>query len=200
MNDIFLSAPFASLVMAHSDERPALLCVTSCLSGCLQSQITFWHSGLLSQTPRSLRLRASGGSNDKASLTISRQEQGGERGKLNCQREKRREEECRRKGWGGEGALTQSCKMESVIISSFGVHQTLPSLSNTTPLTFLSLSLNLSHSSSCFHLSYFHSSQHSLFLLQCIQWLYMGYGDMIVHFQIKHAVAINSIILINCSE
>lgn len=142
MNDIFLSAPFALLVMAHSDECPALLCVTPCLSGCLLSQITFWHSGLLSQTPRSLRLRASGGSNDKASLTISRQEQGGERGKLNCQREKRREEECRRKGWGGEGALTQSRKMESVIISSFGAHQTLPSLSNTTPLTFLSLSLS----------------------------------------------------------
>ena len=37
-----------------------------------------------------------GGPNDKASLTISRQEQGGERGKLNCQREKRREEEWRR--------------------------------------------------------------------------------------------------------
>lgn len=32
-----------------------------------------------------------GGPNDKASLTISRQEQGGERGKLNCQeREEKR--------------------------------------------------------------------------------------------------------------
>lgn len=41
-----------------------------------------------------------GGPNDKASLTISRQEQGGERGKLNCQGEKRREEE-----WKGEEGI-----------------------------------------------------------------------------------------------
>lgn len=53
-----------------------------------------------------------GGPNDKASLTISRQEQGGERGKLNCQREKRREEEWRREEgrmevewWGGVGGM-----------------------------------------------------------------------------------------------
>jgi len=49
-----------------------------------------------------------GGPNDKASLTISSQEQGGERGKLNCQREKRGGVE-EREGWdevvvvGGRG-------------------------------------------------------------------------------------------------
>ncbi|KAA8592706.1 hypothetical protein FQN60_018161, partial [Etheostoma spectabile] len=55
------------------------------------------------QTLRCLGPRVDGGPNDKASLTISRQEQGGERGKLNCQREKRREEEWRREegGMGG---------------------------------------------------------------------------------------------------
>ncbi len=80
-----------------------------------------------------------GGPNDKASLTISRQEQGGERGKLNCQREKRREEEWRRGEGGMEGRVTPSCKMEPVIICSFGAHQALPSLSKAALLTFLPL-------------------------------------------------------------
>lgn len=110
------------------------------LSGCLLSQITFWHSSLLSQTLRYLGPRVDGGPNDKASLTISRQEQGGERGKLNCQREKRREEEWSRGEGGMGGRVTPSCKMEPVIICSFGAHQALPSLSNTALLTFLPLS------------------------------------------------------------
>lgn len=76
-----------------------------CPSCCLLSQITFWHSSLLSESLQWLWPKASGGPNDKASLTISRQEHGGERGKLNCQGEKRGEEEHRREGWreGGGG-------------------------------------------------------------------------------------------------
>lgn len=58
--------------------------------------------------------RRVGGPNDKASLTISRQEQGGERGKLNCQRgeEKRGGAEGGGVGggwagdWGWRGRLT----------------------------------------------------------------------------------------------
>lgn len=73
-----------------------------CPSCCLLSQITFWHSSLLSQTMRWLWPKASGGPNDKASLTISKQKQGGEWRKLNCQGEKRGKEECRRGGWYGE--------------------------------------------------------------------------------------------------
>lgn len=47
-------------------------------------------------------------------------------------------------GGGGGGGLTPSCKMEPVIICSFGAHQALPSLSNAAPLTFLPLSLTRS--------------------------------------------------------
>lgn len=165
------------------------------LSGCSLSQITFWHSSLLSQTLRYLGPRVDGGPNDKASLTISRQEQGGERGKLNCQREKRREEERRRGrgGWGG-GGVTPSCKMEPVIICSFGAHQALPSLSNTAPLTFLPLfhpplsSISLPP----FHLlAYLHSSQRDSAHCTC---------DMIV-LSLQPALAlpvISNIILIKC--
>ncbi|TNN33453.1 hypothetical protein EYF80_056385 [Liparis tanakae] len=67
-------ASCASLRLLHPDERPASL------------------------RSRCLGPRADGGPNDKASLTISSQEQGGERGKLNCQREKRGGVE-EREGW-----------------------------------------------------------------------------------------------------
>lgn len=93
-------AAFPSLFVCASSERwhacafrwtSGLIVCDLRLAGCLLSWITFWHSSLLSQTLQYLRLRVDGGPNDKASLTISRQKQGGERGKLNCQREKRRE-------------------------------------------------------------------------------------------------------------
>lgn len=69
-----------------------------CPSCCLLSQITFWHSSLLSESLRWLWPKASGGPNDKASLTISRQEHGSERGNWTV-RERRGE----RRSAGEEG-------------------------------------------------------------------------------------------------
>lgn len=79
-------------------------------------------------------------------------------------REEGVEERERRKG----GGLTPSCKMEPVIICSFGAYQALPSLSNTIPMTFLPLSHPLPSLTSfpslpLFHLpASLHLSKHSL--------------------------------------
>lgn len=146
-SDRFLNQPPSRFVFSSASplrDNAPLMCFRMnvwpyCPSCCLLSQITFWHSSLLSESLRWLWPKASGGPNDKASLTISRQEHGGEWGKLNCQGEKRGEEECWRGGWRRGGAVTPSCKMEPVIICSFGAHQSLPSLAHTAPLTFLPL-------------------------------------------------------------
>ena len=63
--------------------------------------------------------------------------------------------------WGG---VTPSCKMEPVIICSFGAHQALPSLSNTTLLTSLPLFHPLPYLSSLHSLSISHLP-HFTFLL-----------------------------------
>lgn len=184
------------------------------LSGCLLSWITFWHSSLLSQTLRYLGPRVDGGPNDKASLTISRQEQGGERGKLNCQREKRREEEWRREEgrmeveWWGCGGVTPSCKMEPVIICSFGAHQALPSVSNAALLTslplFHPLLFLLSPPSLIFHFTFLLPPTTTPPLATAFP-PYFRLLSLTVHavwlcslFNHAHSVAIRNIILIKC--
>lgn len=80
--------------------------------GTLLSQITFWHSSLFSEMLRSFGSTADGGPNDKASLTISRQQQGGERG--NWTVTERREE--RRKGGGRGDPIQQNGSRHNLFI------------------------------------------------------------------------------------
>lgn len=148
---VFESATVAALTsrLLPLWEATHLWCVSGwtfwpyCPSCCLLSQITFWHSSLLSESLRWLWPKASGGPNDKASLTISRQEHGSEWGNWTVRERRGERRSAGEEGgaWGGgtRGAVTLSCKMEPVIICSFGAHQSLPSLAHTAPLTFLPL-------------------------------------------------------------
>lgn len=89
--------------------------------------------------------------------------------------------------------MTPSCKMEPVIICSFGAHQALPSLSNTALLTSLPVFRPLPPLlSSCSHLL-FHLPAYF-----CLSWHLLLVGTIVLTFAIL-ALLLATLFLLNAS-